>query len=75
MDDNESPEIIKKKINMLKRNEEKEISYGLQKVNDRQFHAMVKFTENNDTKSRSAKYSLSKTDKVQSNKEIIDENN
>jgi hypothetical protein len=31
----ESPEIIKRKISTIKRNEEREISMGLEKFNDR----------------------------------------
>ena len=52
MEEQESPEIVKRKINTIKRNEEKEISARLQKVYDRQYNAQLKSFENWDQKSR-----------------------
>ena len=75
LDENETPEIVKRKISMIKRAEEKEISTGLQKVYDRQYNAQLKSFDQYDQKSRSAKYATHRIEKVQSTKSIIDENN
>jgi hypothetical protein len=66
MDEQESPEVIKRKISMIKHNEEKEISTRLQKVYDRQYNAQIKSTENWNQKSTSAKWATSKIEKVKS---------